>query len=79
MDYPILSLHTSPNDHRTYRYLTLANHLRVLLIEDHKTEKSAAALAVNAGHFDDPGSRQGMAHFLEHNAVPWYRNLSSSR
>jgi insulysin len=66
MDSPILSLHTSPNDHRTYRYLTLANQLRVLLIEDHKTEKSAAALAVNAGHFDDPDSRQGMAHFLEH-------------
>ena len=66
MGHHMPRLHTSPHDHRAYRYLTLANQLRVLLIEDHKTEKSAAALAVNAGHFDDPRSRQGMAHFLEH-------------
>lgn len=66
MGHQILRVHTSPNDHRAYRYLTLPNQLRVLLIEDHKTEKSAAALAVNTGHFDDPGARQGMAHFLEH-------------
>ena len=61
-----MRLHVSPNDHRLYRYLELDNQLRVLLIEDHKTEKSAAALAVNAGHFDDPSDREGMAHFLEH-------------
>ena len=61
-----MQLKTSPNDHRRYRYLVLANQLRVLLIEDHKCDKSAAALAVNVGHFNDPIDRQGMAHFLEH-------------
>lgn len=61
-----MRLHVSPNDHRLYHYLELDNQLRVLLIEDHKTEKSAAALAINAGHFDDPSDREGMAHFLEH-------------
>ncbi len=61
-----LSIQHSPNDHRTYEYLTLENQLRVLLIEDARCEKSAAALAVNVGHFQDPPDRLGMAHFLEH-------------
>lgn len=59
-------VHISPNDHKTYRYLTLSNGLRVLLIADPLAEKSAAALAVNTGHFADPADREGMAHFLEH-------------
>ncbi len=61
-----MELKKSPNDHRLYRYLVLPNQLRVLLIEDNKCDKSAAALAVNTGHFDDPIERQGMAHLLEH-------------
>jgi secreted Zn-dependent insulinase-like peptidase len=46
--------------------MTLANGLRVLLIQNDETQKSAAALAVNVGHFSDPIDRQGLAHFLEH-------------
>lgn len=61
-----MSPYASPNDHRQYHYLELANRLRVLLICDPETDKSAASLAVNTGHFDDPADRQGMAHFLEH-------------
>jgi insulysin len=61
-----MSPHASPNDHRRYHYLELANRLKVLLICDPETDKSAASLAVNTGHFDDPADRQGMAHFLEH-------------
>lgn len=61
-----MSPYASPNDHRRYHYLELANRLRVLLICDPETDKSAASLAVNTGHFDDPADRQGMAHFLEH-------------
>ncbi len=61
-----MSPYASPNDHRRYHYLELANRLRVLLICDPETDKSAASLAVNTGHFDDPVDRQGMAHFLEH-------------
>ncbi|RCU48907.1 insulinase family protein [Corallincola holothuriorum] len=57
---------TSPNDHRSYRYLTLENGLRVLLAEDPQATKSAIALAVNVGHFNDPFERQGMSHLLEH-------------
>jgi insulysin len=56
----------SPNDHRRYFPLTLANGLRLLLVEQPDAEKSAAALAVNVGHFDDPSDREGLAHFLEH-------------
>ncbi|MGR5220171.1 insulinase family protein [Vibrio parahaemolyticus] len=59
-------MHISPNDNRSYRYLTLNNELRVLLIQDPKAQKSAAALAVNVGHFDDPSDREGLAHYLEH-------------
>jgi insulysin len=61
-----MSPYASPNDHRQYHYLELANRLKVLLICDPETDKSAASLAVNTGHFDDPSDRQGMAHFLEH-------------
>ncbi|MHC6526730.1 insulinase family protein [Vibrio proteolyticus] len=59
-------MHLSPNDNNQYRYLTLANGLRVLVIQDVHAQKSAAALAVNVGHFDDPADRQGLAHYLEH-------------
>ena len=56
----------SPNDSNTYQAITLDNGLRVLLIQNKKSSKSAAALAVNVGHFSDPEERQGLAHFLEH-------------
>jgi secreted Zn-dependent insulinase-like peptidase len=59
-------LKQSPNDLKKYRSLTLDNGLRVLLVHNEETEKCAAALAVNVGHFNDPYERQGLAHFLEH-------------
>ncbi|RTZ16367.1 insulinase family protein [Vibrio aquaticus] len=59
-------MHISPNDTNQYRYLTLSNGVRVLLIHDDTAQKSAAALAVNVGHFDDPNEREGLAHYLEH-------------
>lgn len=56
----------SPNDPRNYKHLRLANQLSVLLIQDTRSSKAAASLAVNSGHFDDPLNCQGLAHFLEH-------------
>lgn len=56
----------SENDGRDYRYLTLSNNLRVLLITDAAAEKSAAALNVHVGSHQNPKSRPGLAHFLEH-------------
>lgn len=56
----------SENDKREYRYLVLENKLRVLLISDPATEKSAAALDVNIGANQNPPDREGLAHFLEH-------------
>lgn len=61
-----LMLKQSPNDLKEYQAITLDNGLRVLLIHNDETAKSAAALAVNVGHFNDPRDRQGLAHFLEH-------------
>lgn len=58
---------TSPNDRKEYRPITLSNGLRVLLIQSPiEDSKSAAALAVNVGHFDDPIQHPGLAHFAEH-------------
>lgn len=59
-------MHLSPNDSNRYRYVTLDNGLRALLIEDLSAQKAAAALAVNVGHYDDPADREGLAHYLEH-------------
>lgn len=61
-----LVLKQSPNDLKQYQAITLDNGLRVLLIHNDDSNKSAAALAVNVGHFNDPKERQGLAHFLEH-------------
>lgn len=59
-------MHTSPSDSRNYLYRQLSNGLKVVLVSDPNGTKSAASLAVNVGHFDDPPYRQGLAHFLEH-------------
>ena len=56
----------SENDSREYRYITLPNQLKVLLVSDSKTERSAASLDVNVGSRQDPEDYQGLAHFLEH-------------
>ncbi|MDC3332717.1 insulinase family protein [bacterium] len=60
------SITKSPNDKRDYQYLELSNQLKVLLISDPTTDKSAASLDVYVGSGDDPEDFQGLAHFLEH-------------
>ena len=55
-------MQTSPNDLKQYRYVTLPNALKVLLVHDADAPRSAAALSVQVGHFNDPQDRQGMAH-----------------
>ncbi|XP_018331415.1 insulin-degrading enzyme [Agrilus planipennis] len=56
----------SPEDKRSYRGLELSNHMKVLLVSDPTTDKSAAALNVNVGFLSDPDYLPGLAHFCEH-------------
>ncbi len=56
----------SPVDQKQYRYLQLDNRLKVLLISDSETDKSAASLDVYVGSGSDPHEWNGIAHFLEH-------------
>jgi len=56
----------SANDKKQYRHITLDNGLNALLIHDISCTKSAASLAVNVGHFNDPVTQEGLAHLLEH-------------
>ncbi|WP_166269387.1 insulinase family protein [Marinobacter caseinilyticus] len=56
----------SPNDGNDYRYLALANGIKVLLVSDPDADKAAAALDITVGSGDDPADREGLAHFLEH-------------
>ena len=56
----------SPQDKRSYRILTLPNKLQVVLVHDPETEKASAALSVQVGHFCNPDTIPGLAHFLEH-------------
>lgn len=56
----------SPNDPRDYLAFELDNGLKVLVISDPETDKSAVSLDVSVGSGDDPKQRQGLAHFLEH-------------
>lgn len=46
--------------------IKLNNGLNVYLISNKKAEKSAAALMVQAGSWQDPKEYPGMAHFVEH-------------
>ncbi|CAG2101366.1 unnamed protein product [Medioppia subpectinata] len=56
-----------PNDDkRDYKAIVLTNGLKVLLISDRETDKSAAALTVGVGSMSDPRVVQGLAHFAEH-------------
>ncbi|XP_063610244.1 insulin-degrading enzyme-like isoform X2 [Penaeus indicus] len=56
----------SEEDLRKYRALVLENNLKVLLISDPNTDKSAAALDVHIGSMSDPRELPGLAHFCEH-------------
>lgn len=40
--------------------------MKVLLVSDPQTERSAASMSVNVGHMSDPDNIPGLAHFLEH-------------
>jgi len=56
----------SLGDTRDYKGFLLNNGLKILLISDPETDKSAAALDVNIGSMSDPRELQGLARFLEH-------------
>ncbi|KAK0074312.1 hypothetical protein PV326_012560, partial [Microctonus aethiopoides] len=60
------SIKKSPNDERFYRGLILNNEMKVLLISDPTTDKSAASLNVQIGMLSDPDELPGLAHFCEH-------------
>ncbi|MBI5346508.1 MAG: insulinase family protein, partial [Chlamydiae bacterium] len=46
--------------------IQLSNGLKAYIISDKNADRSAAALAVNAGYWNDPLQYEGMAHFCEH-------------
>ena len=57
---------SSPEDPRQYKMVRLQNGLTVLVVHVPDANQAAAAVAVNAGHFQDPDDTPGLAHFLEH-------------
>ena len=53
-------------DKRNYRIFTLQNGLETIIVSDPTTEKGACSMDVHVGHYSDPSSIPGLAHFLEH-------------
>lgn len=53
-------------DTRDYASIVLDNQLEVLLVSDPSIEKSAAALSVGVGSFQEPKGFGGLAHYLQH-------------
>ena len=53
-------------DDRSYRVITLANKLEVLLVHDSDTDKASASLNVNVGSLSDDDQLPGLAHAVEH-------------
>ena len=60
------TIRKSEHDHREYRYLRLDNQMKILLVHDEATSKSAATLYVRSGSLNDPSEVNGIAHFCEH-------------
>ncbi|NGX49512.1 MAG: Protease 3 [Candidatus Anoxychlamydiales bacterium] len=58
-------LNPSLKDRNTLKF-RLSNGMKVYIISDKNTDKSAAAISVLAGSWDDPKEFPGMAHFCEH-------------
>ncbi|WP_353539203.1 insulinase family protein [Colwellia sp. KU-HH00111] len=56
----------SKYDNRHYKVLRLPNKLELILVSDASLERSAVALAVKAGSYDETNGFWGQAHFLEH-------------
>ncbi|EGR31622.1 insulin-degrading enzyme, putative [Ichthyophthirius multifiliis] len=56
----------SPNDNREYLGFTLKNGIKVIVISDKETDKSAVSLDIHIGQLEDPRTCQGIAHFCEH-------------
>lgn len=57
----------SENDRdRSYRAVTLANKLDVMLVSEPEGDKAAACVDVRAGSMQNPDDILGLAHFLEH-------------
>lgn len=54
----------SQDDTRVYRGLKLDNGMKVVLVSDPSTDKSACCLCCEVGHMSDP--LPGLAHFVEH-------------
>lgn len=62
----ITDITKSKIDKRSYLYTQLSNGLKVVIISDPDTDKSACAMSVSIGSLCDPKEYLGMAHFLEH-------------
>lgn len=53
-------------DTNEYATHTLANGMRVVLVSNPRFSKSACAVSVQTGSYDEPLDTPGLAHFLEH-------------
>ena len=55
-----------PLDKSQVRTLTLDNGVKAYLLSNPEFNVSAASMVVEVGSLEDPGNREGLAHFLEH-------------
>ena len=55
-----------PLDKSKTRKIVLENELKVYLLSDPDLNLASASLSVRAGSLDNPESRMGLAHFIEH-------------
>ncbi|TBU01197.1 insulinase-like peptidase, partial [Hamiltosporidium tvaerminnensis] len=56
----------SNQDDCKYEYLQLKNGVKVICISDINADRSACAVSIKTGSYDDPNDYSGLAHFLEH-------------
>ena len=56
----------SEYDNRDYKYIVLDNGMKVMLIHDPASEKSAASVELQVGSLMDPDDHKGTAKFVQH-------------
>lgn len=66
VDQATVPILTPSYSQRKTAKIRLENGLEAYVISDPRAEKSAAAMVVNVGSWEDPAEAQGMAHYVEH-------------
>eukprot|EP00927_Polykrikos_kofoidii_P037200 TRINITY_DN3136_c1_g5_i1.p1 TRINITY_DN3136_c1_g5~~TRINITY_DN3136_c1_g5_i1.p1 ORF type:complete len:1317 (-),score=194.57 TRINITY_DN3136_c1_g5_i1:99-4049(-) len=75
---PIIISTKPRGDTRLYQYMTLANGIEIVNIQDENSTAASVAVSVKVGSYYDPPELPGLAHFCEHMLFLGTRNFPAA-